>query len=213
MTQTKVWSDPIDRHKKLAELDLVEGVLLRAINEAQAAWANCTSHHPALYRGIVMWGEAIRSLRDSKIPDDWKSFDEGNQPYVFNPGLNIAITVATGDHNTGRLDCNPSTKSSKGPFTKSAIQNNALANTLFGDIRKNKDMRVTWILLFHRDEQLSEVRCELSLPLKMNSEGHVDEWIDRIPLGPVPFGGTSVRIEEPPQPSPNIEIDVKRRRA
>jgi len=137
----------------------------------------------------------------------------------LNLDLNVAITVATGDQNTGLKDRNPSTKSSKGINTKFAIANNELAHTLFGDIRsenrKNLETRVTWILMFHlhRDQDVSEIRCELSLPLKMNSDGQVDRWLTRIIIGATPFGGSTVNVSIAPPQTPNIEIDVARRRA
>jgi hypothetical protein len=209
MKNTKVW-DPIGRPSRLKQLGLTEGVLLLAVEEGQAAWANCTMNHPPLYRGIVAWGEPIRSLRESLIPLGWVRYDECNLPLILNKEGTLAITVATGDEDTGCEDRNPCTKSSKGPYTQSAITNNALAHTLFGDIRK-VTARTTWILLFHRDEQTSETRCELSLPFNMNDEGQVDEWLERIILGPIPFGGASVRASSEPPRTPDIEIDVKRR--
>lgn len=218
MNNTKVWSDPIGRPSRLKQLGLTEAVLRLAVEEGQSAWANCTINHPPLHRGIVAWGEPIRSLRENLIPLGWKRYDAGNQPFVMNQAGNLAITVATGDENTGREDRNPCTKSSKGPYTESAITNNALAYTLFGDIRtaerKTIDARVTWVLLFHRDEETLEVRCEISLPSRMNEDGQVDEWLERVILGPIPFGGGSVRVSnEPPPQTPDIEINIKRRRA
>lgn len=115
---------------------------------------------------------------------------------------------------------NPCTKSAKGPHTESAITNNTLAHTLYGDIRsenrKNLDTRVTWILLFHlhrNADETFEIRCELSLPLKMNAEGQVDEWLERIILGPIPFGGGSVKLPIDNPQTPDIDINVTRRRA
>lgn len=212
MNKAKVWSDPIGRPSRLQKLGITEAILLLAVEQGQAAFANCTTNHPALYRGIVQWGEAVRSLRESLIPLGWRRYDECNLPFVLNEAGTLAITVATGDEYTGLGDKTPSTKSSKGPYTESAITNNALKNTLFGDIRRVTEPRETWILLFHRDEHTSEIRAELSLPSNMNDEGQIDEWLERIVLGPIPFGGASVRISsEPPQTTPNIEIDVRRR--
>jgi len=216
MNQTKVWDDPIGSPRHLKELGLSQEILLLAVERGQAAYANCTANHPALYRGIVAWGETMCSLRESLIPEGWKRLDETNQPFVVNKGGTLAITVATGDENVGYKDKNPSTKSSKGPQTEIVVANNALANTLFGDIRtpesKKIEARFTWVLLFHRDEEKSETRCELSLPRKMNSDKQIDEWIERIILRAIPFSGSSVRISDEPAPQmPEIKIDIKRR--
>jgi hypothetical protein len=219
MNQTKVVFDPIERPSLLKQLGLTEGVLQLAATKGQSSWANLTMNHPALYRGMVPWGETMASLCDSLIPSGWQRGDQGGQPFILNPNLNVAITVATGDQNTGLKDRNPSTKSSKGTNTKFAIANNELAHTLFGDIRsenrKNLETRVTWIFLFHlhRDEDVSEIYCELSLPLKMNKDGQVDQWLTRIILCAIPFGGNTVKVSSDPPQTPIIEIDVTRRRA
>jgi len=216
MNQTQVWDDPIDTPRRLKELRLTEDILLLAVQQGQAASANCTTNHPALYRGIVPWGETMRSLRESLIPESWKCLDENNQPYVVNKVGTLAITVATGDEDVGCKGKNPSTKSSKGPQTEIAIANNSLANTLYGDIRtperKKVESRLTWVLLFYRDEEKSETRCELSLPSRMNSDKQIDEWTERIILRPIPFSGSSIKISDEPAPQmPEIKIDIKRR--
>jgi len=215
MRNVKVWSDPIGRPSRLAELGLTEEILLQAVGQGKAAWANCTENHPALYRGIVAWGEPIRSLRENLIPVGWKRYDEANLPFILNETENLAITVATGDENTGRKERNPSTRSSKGTHTKAAIKNNALAHTLFGDIRKvnARIARVMWMLLFHIDEKSLEVRCELSHPLGVGTDGRVDEWIERVILSPIPFDGSPANISSNEPQTPNIDIDVKRRRS
>jgi hypothetical protein len=66
--------------------------------------------------------------------------------------------------------------------------------------------------LFYRDTETSEIRCELSLPARMNNEGQVDEWKERIILTAIPFGDGGARIKID-SPTPNIDIDVQRRRA
>jgi hypothetical protein len=219
MRQSKVVFDPIERPRLLKQFGLTEGILQLAVNKGQSSGANLTLNHPALYRGMVPWGETMAALCDSLIPLGWQRGDQGGQPFIMNTSMNLAITVATGDHNTGLKDRDPSTKSSKGTNTKFAITNNALAHTLFGDIRsenrKNLETRVTWILLFHlhRDEDTAEIRCELSLPLKMNKEGQVDQWLTRIILGSIPFGRSTIKVSNDPPQTPNIEIDVKRRSA
>lgn len=211
MLNTKVLTGPIEPHRRLNQLGLTESVLRLAVEQGQAAAANCTQNNPPLQRAIVAWGETIRSLRDSLMPEGWKRLDTGNQPFVLNEKLNLALTVATGDENAGLKDKNPSTKCSKGPLTESAVKSNALKFSLFGDIRK-ADARETWILLFHRDEQTLEIRAELSLPYNMNTDKEVDQWIERIILASIPFGG-SPKGEAQPSQSPNPDIEVKRRRA
>jgi hypothetical protein len=175
--------------------------------------------HPPLYRGIRAWAETTHAFREIVLPLGWQRSDEGNLPLTLNQARTLAITVATGDEDTGKRDGSPCTKSKKGPRTSVAVKQNELQGYLFGDIRlhpddlKKIDGRMTWFLLFHHDVAASEVRAELSLPTKMNVEGHVDGWVERIILGSMPFGGASTKPQSDPQQTPDIEVDVKRRHA
>jgi hypothetical protein len=72
----------------------------------------------------------------------------------------------------------------------------------------------TWMLLIHRDPIVGEVRCELSLPIALDSEGHIDEWSERIILEPVDFERTSDALPDADQGESNdgeIKIEIKRR--
>jgi len=211
MNNTKILHRQIERSQRLTELDLTEQELLLAVEQGQAAAANCTENNPPLQRSIVAWGESIRSLRESKIPKGWKRYDEAHQqPLVLNPKANMAITAAAGDEHTGVKDRNPATKSGKGSLTESAIKSNSLKYTLWGDIRK-PDTRETWILLFHRDRETLEIRSELSLPVKMNNEKQVDQWLERIILSSIPFSGTPAKVFDEQAKTPEVHVEVKRR--
>ncbi len=218
--KTKSYSDPIERPSRLAELGLEEAMLLQAVHRGQAAWASCTPNHPPLYRGIAAWAETVSALREGLLVQGWTRSDNGNLPLTVDEAGKLALTVSTGNGETGRLGATPSTKSSKGPRTATAVTVNALQMELFGDIRlrpedlKDISGKMTWVLLFHRDTQAQEVRCELSRPVKMNAEGHVDSWAERIILASMPFGGDTIQIPTGHVPqTPNIVVDVKRRRA
>jgi hypothetical protein len=216
MKNAPVVSGPIDVPNRLKQLGLKESILRLGAEEGQAEWANCTLNDPPMFRGLVPWARTLRSLRESMIPEGWERLEDGGQSFVVNKSGTLAITAATGDRYTGVKGETPSTKSSKGPKTQLAITQNTLAWTLYGDIRtaekQKADSRITWILLFYRDAETSEIRCELSLPASMNHEGQVDEWKERIILTAIPFGDGGARIKVD-SPTPNINIDVQRRRA
>jgi hypothetical protein len=217
--KSKLFSGPIECPNRLGDLGLNAEMLWNAVMRGQAASASCTVNHPPLYRGIRAWAETTSGFREVVLPLGWGRSDDGNLPLTINPTGTLAITVATGDEDTGKKDGNPCTKSKKGPRTSDAVKRNELQGQLFGDIRlrpddlKKIDGRMTWILLFHCDTEAGEVRAELSLPTKMNVEDYVDGWVERIILGSMPFG--SVTIADPsdlPQ-TPPLEVDVKRRHA
>jgi len=218
MAATKVFSEPFDSKNRLAELGLDEESLIQCAIRGQSAWADCTPNHPTIYRGLCPWAETICGLREYLLPKGWRRSDEGNLPVTTNKQNSISIIVSTGNEDTGRKDANPSTKSTKGPRTAEAISGN-LEHTLFGDIRKvaNKtDGKATYILLFHRDDELNEIRCELSRPLRINEQDErIDEWTERIILRNTPFGsgGRILTVDGNGPQTPNIEVEIKRRSA
>jgi len=215
--KTKLYKGPIERPSRLAELGLEEEILMQAVEQGQAAWANCTPNHPSLFRGISAWAETISALREALMPRAWRRSDNGNLPLTINESGTIALTVSTGDETTGKRDGSPSTKSSKGPRTADAVTINAAQASLFEIRLRPEDLKdqsgmMTWILLFHRDAEAHEVRRELSRPIEMNSEGYVDGWAERIILGSIPLGGDTVRIPTSNAPqTPNIDVEVKKR--
>jgi hypothetical protein len=215
--KTKLYVGMIETPSRLAELGLEEEWLIHAVQHGQAAWANCTPNHPPLYRGISAWAETISALREALLPKAWRRSDNGNLPLTINELGTIAIIVSTGDEATGKRDGIPSTKSSKGPRTADAVTINAAQASLFEIRLRPEDLEdqrgmMTWILLFHRDVETHEVRCELSRPIEMNADGYVDGWAERIVLNSIPLGSDSVKIPTGNAPqTPSINIEVKKR--
>jgi hypothetical protein len=77
----------------------------------------------------------------------------------------------------------------------------------------NAPGRATWLLLVYRDVDAREMRCELSRPISMDSDGRVDGWAERIILNSRPFdgiGGVFADGGNGPQ-SPEITVEIKRR--
>jgi hypothetical protein len=73
--------------------------------------------------------------------------------------------------------------------------------------------RTTWILLMFRDKEEQEIRRELSRPISMAEDGHVDGWAERIILKPTRFGGfdaSGIIGGNGPQ-SPEIVVEIKKR--
>jgi hypothetical protein len=80
------------------------------------------------------------------------------------------------------------------------------------DELKSFEYRETWILLFHRDAQAQQVRCELSRPINVNDEGKVDGWAERIILRTAPFGGDVLEVPDAEIPqTPTIAVSINRR--
>jgi hypothetical protein len=218
--RTNVLSKPEESRDRLAELGGLDALIFaQAIQRGQAIAAGFTLNHPAICRGISQWGEVVAAIREQLLPQGWTRMDEDNLPLTVNPTRTIAISVSTGDENTGIADAKPSTRSTKGPRTADAVVVNALQLELFGNVPlkpeelKESNGVMTWILLFHRDVTAQETRFELSRPVKMDSDGHVDVWVERIIFPALPFGTDGVLAPEDLPLSPEIVPEVKRKRA
>ena len=78
---------------------------------------------------------------------------------------------------------------------------------------KEMNGKMTWILLFHHDSSINEVRTELSRPIKMNRNSEADRWAERIILGSTPIGADKVKVPDDVPQTPNVVVDVKRKHA
>lgn len=213
--------EPSERRRRLAELGLSEEILRESLQRGFAEWAGCTLNHPPSFPGLLAWGETVRALRDLLTPFGWQRSNEGNLPFTINQQQTIALAVATGDEMTGNPDETPCTKSSKGPRTAGAVAANRRQLSLFPITVLPEDLarirgnggRMTWLLLFHRDETGRELRCELSRPTSMSENERVDGWIERILLGSIPFDGDEVRVpsNEDLPGNPAIDVEIRRR--
>jgi hypothetical protein len=214
--EVAIYTEPSDIRPRLAELGLQEETLRDVVRQGYLGFASCTKNHPPLVPAIWAWGETIRALREYLLPLGWRRSDTNNYSLVIDPSERIAIAVATGDDGTGLINAVPSTKSPKGPSTIAAVNVNQLELALdFGpavspstNLSSQEEGRaVTWLLLICRG--YGEVRCELSLPSSMDTDGYIDGWRERILLGSIPLD--SEEIEIVPEPVPDITIDVRRR--
>lgn len=217
---TAIHAVPEARYSRLSELKLEEETVTEAVQAGFMQWATCTANHPPSYPGFSAWSETVRTLRDRLLQRGWLRSNEANLPFTTNAEGTVAIAVATGDEATGKEDLTPCTKSRKGPRTRKAIAVNNRQLTLFpvevapAELAKlqGEGRRMTWLLLFYRDEVKREVRFELSRPTKINKDEKVDGWIERILFRPFPFDGDIVeipRIESPNDGTINIEVKRK----
>jgi hypothetical protein len=216
MQKLNVRTEPKDVNSRLLELGLKAETLREAIQQGFAAWASCTPNHPSNYPGISAWATTIAALRELLYSDGWTRRDDGNLPITIDSKGRVSIVVSTGDEYTGLPDLTPSTQSSKGPRTVSVVEVNAQQRPLF-DFKKHPEIvkhgaeGLTWILLFHRDKALNEVRCELSCPVRMDEDGQIDRWAERIILPSIPFDGANVEVRSDVPKTPQIDLTIKRK--
>ncbi len=218
--ERRVYKDVQGVDARLTELGLEQELLLQATQRGLAAFAACTPHHPRNYPALASWAETFRGLSDLLVvhPYRWTKLDDNGQPQVHNPSGLIAITVAGGDSNTGRIgDAEPKTSASKGDATSRAMLENAyLFPDMEADARaklEKMNRRQTWFLLVHRDLVAGEMRCELSMPISMSEDRRIDGWAERILLRSTSFDAALLRgIPDEPTPlTDEVKIELKRR--
>lgn len=212
--QTVLHSDLVSVSAALERLGLTEEVLLEAARQGHLARANTTANHPPLHGPFVSWSEPVRALRDGLVTSGWKRNNDNHWPRVIHPNGHIALTVATGNEATGRTGESPITKSPKGPRTLAAVEVNRGQLWLPGMEPQepepgapNRDEPSTWLLLIHYAKD--EVRCELSLPMGVDSDDRVSVWRERIILRPLPLDLETIDITPPQQP--DIDVTVRRK--
>jgi hypothetical protein len=208
---------PTDKHARLAELELTEEVLRRALGEGLLARLNCTEHHPPAYRGMVAWGESVRALRDGLATFGWAPSNEGNSAMVVNQLGDTGIQVVLGDAGTGDVTKNVSTKYARGPKTFQHVRTNATQLSLLpgddsvGDAVPAAPQRL-WMLLHYLDPAARELRCELSLPIRIGDDARPDVWQERIVLEPIPIDGDELILPiDSDLVGPEIDIVVEKR--
>src|SRR5271165_1151405 len=147
-----VITEPWDRNRRLAELGLREDILIRSNQRGWLAMASCTRNHPPGFPAIYAWADGIASLGDDLVLSGWRSVNESMWPLVINPEGTVAVTVASGNEDTG-TENDPLTRSPKGSKTETAIIMNQL--WLPGMLPSMESIetrgRILWILLAFRD--------------------------------------------------------------
>jgi hypothetical protein len=170
---------------RLAELGLSVEIIERVVRRADAEAAACTALDPPIIEGLTRWGRTTRYLREELVPLGWTFDNPRNLARTIHPSGQFAIVAATGDELTGLANLLPTTKHVKGYATVHAVEANFEQLSLF-DIGPRSDDAgdlLTWLLLFHSDED--EFRAELSLPTQI-IDGRITGWAERIVLPPFP---------------------------
>jgi hypothetical protein len=211
----------------LAKLTVPASALHHAVESAYFGYARCTGHHPRNYPGIASWADGVRGLADELKTKGWHLVTVKGQPRVVNDDGSMAITVATGNENTGRNGtAQPRTKSGKGKTTVESVFRNGF---LFPQMERDAEERIRrmqvhnlWVLLLYRDMVAGKVYCELSRPITMEQKvgktrkQRIIGWSERIILLPVDFeptvnAATSKENQETDAKTPEINVEIKRR--
>ena len=111
IAQCRIVEKPEEVAARLREL----GIKPTVLQEVRKAWArgeaSVSPFGPKNGAGTESWMRAIETLRELLSLDAWTMVDvRGIAPYIQSPSGGVALTVASGDHATGRSHLTPITK-------------------------------------------------------------------------------------------------------
>jgi hypothetical protein len=194
-----ILTDPREVRLRLKQFDLETEAFEIAATKGLAAWLDTTENDPPTFPGTAAWAATTRSIREELITSGWgMRRNEMNVALIINEAMTMAIAVASGDDQTGRLSGFPCTRSPKGPATEQAVRENSRQQKfefMIPEVVESTRVsgRSTWIFLIHRDTGAHELRFELSRPTSISKDGYVDEWAERIIFTAKPFGSDEAK--------------------
>lgn len=193
------------------ELDAFDGLA----NEIVGAFIGTTALDPKGFNGTSAWAAGTRGLRLRLIPLGWRPEDPQGQPRVVSKDGRTAVTVSSGNTNTGNPTKDPMTRNDKGSQTAQSLSYNRAQGVFdFGDNvtplrgRMNDPSEQTlWVLLYCIDLDFNEMRLEISRPTNQSETGHIVEWSERYLLPAIPLIPRTV-VDEDDDSSPDVDFNV-----
>ena len=182
--------DPTEVNERLAELGIPQDVLWAGLWHGQRYKATLTDHDTQAIRGIGVWNAMHRGLADASAPYDWIQREYQNFAVLEPRDGGLAIGVLAGNSAAGKLESgvNPSNAWPMSSGHRRQTCKRILLNRLvvvhrshFSTVANEWPSPTTYFLVHHIDEELGEVRGELSLPTRL-ADGHITEWHERIIL-------------------------------
>jgi hypothetical protein len=210
----RVYREPLDIEVRLHELGLRLDVVQDVRLSGRVGWATCTENDPPGHAGMHRYAVMTRELRNILMPEGWLKTDISNHSMILSPDRSVAIVVASGNELTGSGDeqHSPSTKYPKGPLTAAAVDQNRQQLDLFPEMLPigPTEETLTWVLLVRYGAEGD--RAELSLPSRIDDDGWISDWRERIILPVIAWdGGGAGARRRVPEPLPDFDIDVIRR--
>lgn len=193
----QAFEQPHDRQSRLLALGLSETTIVEIAQRGVIARRSATAFDPPSFPGTSQWAMMHRASRELLVPRRWEPDDSHNFSRVVRFDGAVALTVATGDQNTGRSSApdvpQPSTKYAKGPETGLAVAvNEQLQLWNEGGTTPealSRPARQTWWLL--NAVVGDELRFELSLPQGTDERGFINSWSERIIFAPLSLDAAS----------------------
>lgn len=188
--------------ESLSSEQAIEHLFGLTVSDLQAVARQCLSAflsvgplNPKGFSGTSAWAAGIEVLRAILISRGWMPEDPNGQPRIVSPDKKHAITVISGDADTGNPHGFPQTRNGKGSQTRRSVQYNSRQLVLWGQADQKPatfdlagaSEQLLWILLFYVDVDAQEVRFELSRPVNIADNDKVDEWRPRFIMPALSF--------------------------
>jgi len=217
----------IDQEALLVSMGLSTEAITESISDGLTQFKRATELHPVTHAGITAWGEINATLRAILKSEaiGWDCTHKSGLTITYNKEFSIALIATSGDKDTGLEAGDPCTKNKKGPSTRNIVASNMMGD-LFDDgsetplIQKQSqsiDPTKTWILLYHFDKMLKEIRFELSLPASTaricgkDNKLKIDSWKWRLLFSPMSFENVPVEPAEEIPFSEEITFEVSKK--
>lgn len=208
--QGQVMTDPEAIRRRLLHLseDLTPEIFFDAMRAGLGGRSEAIPLRSApTEAGLRHWLEAVKLLRGVLASKGWQSIDRRNSPLIISQDQLKAILVMTGDAETGRnSERQPRNQAEKGGVTQGYVEANSQVGLLYEDALAQAEQQEAngtqvWVLLYHYDKMLDEVRFELSLPNDFH-KGYIISWAERLILGSLS------NVAEPLEPEAEAPSDV-----
>lgn len=204
---------------RLSELHpTLDMVLLREVSEhGYRRRVEATDMHSTTAAGTFHWHESIFALRTMLSERGWRKEDVSNCPLIVSPDRTIALSLMTGDNETGWPQGNPSNQAQKGAVLETAVARNQQQLKLFdakyvsATLSNRQEATQLWVVLYHVAVGTSgntEIRMEVSLPSEFEKKRIVG-WRERLILAPIAPGGDGAAQHD--LPTGPIDVPIERR--
>ena len=208
--------DPALVEMRLQELhpDLTISLMSDAIRRGLEARNDFTRASATIAPGLQQWLKTVEDLRTLLATLQWHIHDQNNCPFISSPDRAVSIVIMTGDCQTGKIGFeDPTNQAEKGIVAEKFTHCNrqlALFNNASLKLSQTKQEETqVWVLLYHYDKALKEVRFELSLPTGF-SKKKITEWGARLILGSIPNNPADFAIyKDAPNTPATVEVKPK----
>jgi hypothetical protein len=201
---------PTEAAAALEEIGLSVEILHRALLAGETGAGNVGKFHPVGAAGSVRWFDIVGQLRQElNTQHKWKLGNPKNSPRIVHPDRTMAIMIVQGDEDTGNpANIHPGTARKRGAATDDAVSSNQLSLFDVPDevVPVTPDVP-TWVLLYFRSEDPSEIRAELSFPVAID-DGEITLWQKRIVIESIPI---DVAVQPQDAGGEDVNFDVRPR--